>query len=107
MGQGQQLFAEAIGEQAVMADADETQGEHVEEEAAQELDCVDGHDALLAAVRIVAPAEADLLAVEGRQAMVADGHAVGIAAEVAQYMGRAAEGRLGVDEPFLLAQLVG
>src|ERR1035437_3161831 len=36
--------------------------------------------------------------------MVRDGDAVGVATEIAQHMGRAAEGRLGIDEPFLLAQ---
>ena len=39
--------------------------------------------------------------------MVGDGHAVGVAAEIAQHMWGAAEGRLGIDEPFLLAQLSG
>jgi hypothetical protein len=45
-----------------VADAYETLGQNVQEKAAQELYCVQGHDALLAAVGIIAPAEADLLA---------------------------------------------
>ena len=103
--QGQQLFAEAVGEQAVVADAHEALGKHVKEEAAQELHGVEGHDTLLAAVCIIPPAEADVLAVEGREAVVGDGHAVGVTAEIAQDMFRSAEGRLGIDEPLLLAQL--
>ena len=43
-----------------MADADETPGQDMEEEAAQELDGVEGHDALISAVAIIAPAEADV-----------------------------------------------
>jgi hypothetical protein len=77
----------------------------VQEEAAQEFYCVESHDALLVAMGIIAPAEADALAVEGSEAMVGDGHAVGVAAEIAQDMGRTAEGRLGIDEPTLVGQL--
>ena len=99
--QGQQLFAEAVRQQAVVADAHETPGQNVEEETAQELHSVEGHDTLLAAVGIIAPAEADVVAVEGGEAVVADGHAVGVTAEIAQDMFGAAEGRLGIDEPEL------
>ena len=104
--QGQQLFAEAVRQQAVVADAHETPGQNVEEETAQELRSVEGHDTLLAAVGIIAPAEADVLAVEGGEAVVADGHAVGVTAEIAQDMFGAAEGRLGIDEPVLVLQLL-
>ena len=78
----------------------------MQEEAAQEVHRVEGHDALLAAVGIIAPAEADALAVEGGDAVIRDGHAVGVAAEVAQNLFGAAEGRLRVDIPFLAAELV-
>jgi hypothetical protein len=104
--QGQQLFAEAVGEQAVATDAYEAFWQHVQEEAVQEADGVEGHDALLAAMGIIAPAEADALTVEGGEAVIADGHAVGGAAEVAQDMFGSAEGRLGIDVPFLVAQLL-
>src|ERR1700739_2152647 len=104
--QGQELFAEAVGEQAVATDAHEAFWQHVEEEAAQEADGVEGHDALLAAVCIIAPAEADALTVKGGEAVIADGHAVGVAAQVAQDMFGAAEERLGIDVPFLVAQLL-
>ena len=104
--QGQALFAEAVGQQAVVADAHEASGQHVEEEAAQELAGVERHDALLAAVGIIPPAEVDALAVEGDQAVVGDGDAMGVAAEIAQHMFRSAEGRLGIDDPVLVVQLV-
>src|ERR1035437_4260110 len=102
--QRQEPFAEAVGEQAIVADAHESPGQHMQEEAAQELHCGEGHDALLVSVRIIPPAEAYPLSVEGQQAMVGYGHAVGVAAEVAQDMGRSAEGRLGIDEPSLAGQ---
>lgn len=102
--QGQQLVAEAVRQPAVVSDTDEAFGQDVQEEAAEELLRVESHDALLAAVSIIAPAEADSLSIEGREPMVGDGHAVGVATEIVQHMGRAAEGWLGVDEPLLLGE---
>src|ERR1700751_6091021 len=104
--QGQQLFSEAVREQAIATDAHESLWQHVQKEAAQELHGFESHDALLAAMGIIPPAEADVLSVEGDEAVVADGHAVGVTAEVAQDMFRSSEGRLSVDVPVLLLQLV-
>ncbi len=101
-----ELFAEAVGEQAIAADSHEPFRQHMQEEAAEEVDCVEGHDLLLAAVGIIAPAEADAIPVEGGDAVVRDGHAVGVAAEVAQHMFGSAEGKVGVDVPSLVAELV-
>lgn len=103
--QGEQLPAEAVRQQAIATDAHESLGQHVQEEAAQELHGIEGHDPLLSSVGIITPSEADVLAVEGCDAVVADGHAVGVSAEVAQDMFRSAEGRLGIDEPSLPGQL--
>jgi hypothetical protein len=75
-------------------------------EATQELYRIEGHDTLLAAVRIVPPAEADVLAVESGEAVIADGHAVGITAEIAENMFGTAEGRLGIDVPVLAVELL-
>ena len=103
--QRQQLFAEAVGEQAVAADAHESLGQHMQEESAEEVHCVEGHDALLAAVGIIAPAEADAISVECGDAVVGNRHAVGVAAEVAKNMFGSTEGRLGVDVPVLVFEL--
>jgi len=103
---GQQFFAEAVGEQAIAADSHEAFWQYMQEEAAEEVHGVESHDALLAAVRIIAPEKADALSVEGGDAVVADGHAMGVAAEVTQHVFRSAEGRLGMDVPFLFAELV-
>ena len=55
-------------------------------------------------MRIVSPSEAYALTVEAEQALVADGDAVGIAAEIAQHARRVTEGRLGIDDPVVLEQ---
>jgi hypothetical protein len=68
--QGQALFAEAVGEQAVVSDAHEAFWQDVEEEAAQELGCLELHDAPPAAMGIILPAEADVLSVEADQTVV-------------------------------------
>ena len=103
--QGQALFAEAVGQQAVVADAHEAFGQHVEEEAAQKLGCLELHDASPAAMGVILPAEVDELAVEADQAVVRDGDAMGVAAEIAQHLFRTAEGRSYVDDPPLFLQL--
>src|SRR5215472_2429528 len=100
-GQSEVLVSEAVGEQAVVTDADETPGEHMEEEAAQELTCSELHGALLSVVGIVLPAEGDLFAVEGQQAVVGDGDAVGIAAEITQHLLGSSQGLLGIYDPGL------
>src|SRR5450631_4352441 len=78
----------------------------MQEKAAEEVHGVQGHDPLLAAMRIIAPEEADALTVEGGDAVIADGHAMGVAAEVAQHMFGSPEGRLGMDVPVLVFQLL-
>ena len=76
------------GEIAEVADADETSGQHMLAEAAQELACGECHDALLVAVRIVFPSKAYAVTIEAQQALIADGYAVSVAAEIAQHVSR-------------------
>ncbi len=82
-----------------MPDAHESSGEHVQKEAPQELRGGKSHRALLATVGIVLPAEGDTLLVEVQQAMIGDGHAMGVAAQVAQHLHGPTEGGLGIDDP--------
>src|SRR5262249_33985425 len=49
----------------------------------------------------VAPAKSDLAIGEGDQAMVGDGHAMGVAAQILQHVCGAAEGMFQVDDPVL------
>jgi len=64
------LFSKTVRQQAVVADAHETPGQDMQEEAAQELDGAEGHDTLDSAVLIIAPSEADFFTIEGGDAVV-------------------------------------
>ena len=79
----------------------------MQKEAAEELEGIEGHQALLAAVGIIAPAEADAFAVECGEPVVGDRDAVCVAAKVAQNMFWSAEGWLSVDVPALVVEFIG
>src|SRR5216684_2515980 len=85
--------ARAFGEQAVVADAVEAFGQHVDEEAADELVCGKRHAlvSIAALDAVVLPLEGDALLVEGDQAAVGDGNAVGVTRKIGQHRLRAAE----------------
>ncbi len=93
-----------MGQKAEVADADEAGGKHVEQEAAQELLDGKSHQTLLVAVRGVSPAEGDLVALQGDQAVIGDRHAVGVAAEITENMFWTPKGRLAIDHPVLPEQ---
>src|SRR5437899_11723212 len=105
---GQQLLAQrqtgsskTIGQKAEVTDADEAFGQHVQKEAAQELGGSQYHLTLLATVGVILPTKSDLLLLEGQQAMIGDGHAMGVATEIAQHLHGTAESGLGVDHPVM------
>ena len=62
------------------------------------------HLALLATVGVILPAESDALLIEGQQAVIGNGHAMGVAAEIAQHLHGTAEGGLGIDDPVVAMQ---
>ena len=72
--------ARAFGEQAVVADAVQAFWQHVDEEAADELVCAERHAfvSIAALDAVVLPLEGDAVLIEGDQAAVGDGHAVGV-----------------------------
>ena len=76
----------------------------MEQEAAQELMGRYCHDFLLAAMCVVSPEEGDSIILEGDEAMVGDGHAMGVAGQIAQHMLWSSERRLGVDHPVVREQ---
>jgi hypothetical protein len=92
----------STGEIAEVADADKAPGEHMLAKAAQELSSGESHDALLIAVSIVFPSKAHAVTIEAEQALIADGHAVSVAAKVAQHVSRFAKSGLGIDHPIML-----
>ncbi len=89
-----------------MPDTDKAARQDVLRKAAQKLAGRKSHGALLVAVRVVSPEERDLFAIEGQQAMIADGDAMGITAEIAKCLSRPAEGRFGIDDPRFLEQRI-
>ena len=60
--------------------------------------------ALLAVVRVVLPAKGHMRVGDVEDAVVGDGHAVGIAGQVVQNVFRAAEGRFGIHHPLFPEQ---
>lgn len=78
----------------------------MEQEAADELDCVKGHDADAVVVSGIAPAKAYLAVFEGEEPSVGDGDAVGVASQILQHLLGPAEGWFGVHDPLVVAQEV-
>ena len=100
----QQESAATIGQETKGTDADKATGQDMKQEAAQELLSGKGQHSLVIALRVVLPAEGDLVILEGDEAMVGDGDAMSIAAEIAQHMLGTAERWFGVDDPVLPEQ---
>jgi len=102
--QGELGFARARAQKSVMADALKTVGQHVEQEAADELIRFQSHDFLPAVMAIVPPVECDLAVVDREQAVVGNGDAMGVAAQVVENLFGTAEGRFGINDPLGLAK---
>lgn len=100
----QQRLTFAIGEEAKISDADETSGQYMLDKAAEELRRRQSHFAVLFAVRVVLPAECDALSIKCQKAVIGDGNAMGVTAEIAQNVLRPAECRFSVNDPILAEQ---
>ncbi len=101
---GKLLFAVAIAEKTVIADAMETLGQDVQQKAADELVGRHGHDLLPIAVPIILPAKTHRAVLDIDEAVVGDGDAVRVAADVVGHLLGPGEGRLGKDHPVGLSQ---
>ena len=111
LGHGEQAAAQrqlappvAVGEEAEMPDAVKAGRQQVEQEAPDELGGGQRHRLEAVRLAVVLEAEAHAPAVEGQEALVGDGDAVRVAAEVVEHAGGPVEGRLGVDHPLAAAQ---
>ena len=97
--QSQRLPAVAVGKQSEVADLDEAGRQEMEQEAANELDRIELHDAAAVAMPGVPPAEAHLPVVEAEESSVGDGNSMRVACQILQHMFGTSERRLGVDHP--------
>jgi hypothetical protein len=93
------LNADAVGEEPEMADAGEGDREGVEEESAEELVRMKGHDFGLGGMAVIFPAEGNMVIGDLGQTVVGNSDAVGVAAEVTKDMVWPGEGGGGVDDP--------
>jgi hypothetical protein len=93
--------ASGIGEEPVVSDAVKAVGQDVKEEAADELVCIERHNAVTgpSVAPVIFPFEADTLAIEGDEAGIGDGDTMGVAGEIGEHLIWAGEGTLGIDKP--------
>lgn len=94
-----------VGEKPVMADTDKALRENMQAEAAQELVQGQFHDLGFAGIGVVFPSKTHAIVLDGEDAAVGNGGAVGVAGEVAQNLLRTREGAFGIDGPFFAGAL--
>ena len=94
----------AVGQKAEKADADKVAWQDVEEETPQELFGRKCQFAFLIAVRVIPPAERDLVVFKPDQPAIGEGDAVRVASEVVQDMMRSAEGWFYIHDPAVAVQ---
>src|SRR5580692_10431541 len=94
--------ADPVGEEAEVADADQAGRQHVDKEATDELDRIEGHGLGAGMIGVVFPGEADVAVSHRSKAVVGDGHSVGIASQILEHASWSTEGRLDVNDPFEL-----
>ena len=84
----------------------EAVGQDVEQEAADELVRIERHDAVtgLSVAPVIFPFEADTVPIEGDEAGIGDGDAMGIAGEIGEHGIGTGEGRFGIHKPIHTAK---
>jgi hypothetical protein len=88
-----------VGEEAEVANAHESPGQHMQQEPPQELFHGQRHDPLLIFVGGIAPPEHNATVCEGHEAVSGNRNAMGVAAEIVQRMLGVAKRALGIDHP--------
>lgn len=89
----------AIGEEAIIKLPGSTC-----KKAADELTGFKPHDLALAIAAIILAGEGNLVAIDRDKPRIGNCGAVGVAVKISEDLGRTAEGRLGVDDPFGVPQ---
>ena len=90
-----------------MSDLDEAAWQHMQQEAAHKLHCIQGHDLFLVVVSRIPPAKSNLTVLEAKQSTVGDGDAVSVMSQVLNDMPRGRKGLLGVDDPVFIFERPG
>ena len=97
-------MAIAVAKKTVVTDALKTVRQDMEQEAANEVVGLQGHDFLPVVMAIIFPAKTDPAVVNTKQAVVGNGDTMGVAAQVVEDLFGTAEGRFGVNHPLGLAK---
>ena len=97
-------FSIAVGEESEMSDAHEAAREDVEEEASNEFKGMESHGFSAVLVSVILPGERHRFIVHGKDAMIGDGDAVSVSAEIGDDLFGAAKGRFGVNDPIVPAE---
>jgi hypothetical protein len=92
----------SIGQKAEVADFDEAAWEHMKEEAAHELQSIQGHDFLLVAVCRITPAKSNLAILEMKKPAVGDGNTVSVVSQILNHVPWPGKWLLGVDDPVFI-----
>jgi len=82
-----------------VAEADKARREHLEEEAVEEGMGLHGHFLQPISMPTVAIGEADLTIADIDETSIRDGHAMGVAANIVNDLGRARTGGFGIHHP--------
>src|SRR6516165_10180388 len=101
----QRLAAVAVCHETEMPDFDESCGEYMQQETANEIDGVQCHEFLLIGIGRVSPAECHLTISHLDQSPIGDRDTMRVTSQIPDYVLRAAKWALGVDHPDLTAQL--
>ena len=89
----------AVGQQPVVTDSLESRWQNMQQEATNELVCVQAHAFVARLVAVVLPGERDSSVAELAQAVVGDRYPMGVTTKIFQHLFGATERRLGVDHP--------
>ena len=100
----QERGAPTVGEKAEVPDAHKAFGKKVQEEAAQEFIDSKSQQLLFVVVSGIAPTESDLAIGKGNQAMVGDGYAMGVPAQILEHILGAPEWSFGINHPVFSEQ---
>jgi hypothetical protein len=98
----QLLFANPIGKEAEVADADQAGRQYVEQKSADELDRIQGHGLGTGMIGVVFPVKANATILQSAKPMVGNGDAMSVASQILEHASWSPEGRLDVNDPFEL-----